>query len=129
MYILDTSIIIDALHNNREAHQRIQDLSESVHTTVISIGELMLGIHRVNMNQKERKLLAVNDFISRLDGVYNVDGAVAAQFGQLKARLFEAGKIIGDNDTWIAAICLVHDATLVTANKRYFEVVPGLQIA
>jgi tRNA(fMet)-specific endonuclease VapC len=39
-----------------------------------------------------------------------------------------AGTPIGAHDTWIAAICLVHQLTLVTDNVREFQRVPGLSV-
>ena len=39
-----------------------------------------------------------------------------------------AGHTIGPNDLMIAAICLVHRCTVVTANTREFMRVPGLMV-
>jgi predicted nucleic acid-binding protein len=38
------------------------------------------------------------------------------------------GKIIGENDQWIAAHALATNAVLVTNNLREFERVPGLRL-
>ena len=66
---------------------------------------------------------------SRLDGyVPAFDEAAAHRYGEVRAELEARGEPIGDSDTRIAAIALVHDLTLVTGNVRHFERVPGLRL-
>ncbi len=38
-------------------------------------------------------------------------------------------KRAGSQDCRIAAVALVHNFAVVTANSRYFSVIPGLQLA
>lgn len=38
------------------------------------------------------------------------------------------GRIIGPHDLWLAATCLAHGLTMVTANIREFARVPGLDV-
>jgi tRNA(fMet)-specific endonuclease VapC len=46
----------------------------------------------------------------------------------LWSGLAQQGQMIGIHDSWIAASCIAHDLTLVTANLREFNRVPGLRI-
>jgi Predicted nucleic acid-binding protein, contains PIN domain len=55
-----------------------------------------------------------------------VDLACARAHAQIWAELRSAGTIIGPHDLWLAATCVAHGLTMVTANVREFERVPGL---
>lgn len=50
------------------------------------------------------------------------------RYGALRHRLTREGSTIGPNDLLIAAHTLAADLTLVTANTREFEHVPGLRM-
>jgi tRNA(fMet)-specific endonuclease VapC len=54
------------------------------------------------------------------------DDQCAAAYGRIRARLAQLGSLIGPNDLLIAAIAVVHGATLVTHNVREFSRVEGL---
>ena len=55
-----------------------------------------------------------------------VDLACARAHAQIWAELSRAGTIIGPHDLWLAATCVAHGLTMVTANVREFARVPGL---
>jgi tRNA(fMet)-specific endonuclease VapC len=57
------------------------------------------------------------------------DDAAAEAYGQLRHDLELRGERVGPHDLLIAAICLAHDVTLVTANTGEFQRVPDLRIA
>jgi tRNA(fMet)-specific endonuclease VapC len=63
--------------------------------------------------------------LSRLQ-ILDVDEAIAARYGVLKADLQRQGQVIADFDLLIAATALVHGLKLVTHNRRDFERIPGL---
>ena len=44
------------------------------------------------------------------------------------ARLYGAGRIVGDADILIAATALVHRLAVVTNNESHFRRVPGLDV-
>lgn len=52
----------------------------------------------------------------------------AKHYGHIRAFLEKKGKIIGNNDLWIAAHCLTLNVTLVTNNVREFQRVPKLRV-
>jgi predicted nucleic acid-binding protein len=53
---------------------------------------------------------------------------VAETWGALQASAQLRGRPRPQNDTWIAACCLVHDVPLATFNVKDFEVRDGLEI-
>jgi predicted nucleic acid-binding protein len=57
-----------------------------------------------------------------------VDLPTARLHAELWAELPGPGRLIGAHDLWLAAAAVAHDLTLVTANVREFERIPGLEI-
>lgn len=58
-----------------------------------------------------------------------IDEAVAWQASRISRLLVRTGRVIGDNDVWIAATALAYGLPLVSRNTRHFARVPGLTIA
>ena len=69
---------------------------------------------------------ALQDFLSGIE-VVPVDDETCRIFGRERGRLRGAeGKMIADFDLLIAATCLRHNLTMLSNNRRHFEVVEGL---
>ena len=60
--------------------------------------------------------------------VLSLDDAVSIHYGKIRQRLQASGKLIGNNDLWIASHALANKLILVTNNVAEFERVPGLRI-
>ena len=56
------------------------------------------------------------------------DRAAGEEYGRLRADLERDGTPIGEADTRIAAIAMVHNLTVVTGNVRHFSRVTGLRV-
>ena len=56
------------------------------------------------------------------------DGPVAEQWARVNAPLRRVGTPIGPFDAAIAATALVHRCTVVTHNRKHFDLVPGLAV-
>jgi tRNA(fMet)-specific endonuclease VapC len=54
------------------------------------------------------------------------DRSTIERYGQVKAELAEMGRLIPDNDIWIAAMAHQFDLPLVTRD-RHFAAVPALK--
>jgi len=87
------------------------------------IMELAYGAERYRLrtgSDRYRKLLV--DVAERFRGrVIEFDGACPALAGRLRAQRERIGRSINMPDVMIAAICIVHGATLATRNVRDFE--------
>jgi predicted nucleic acid-binding protein len=57
-----------------------------------------------------------------------IDEEICKRFGQERGKLRKEGRLIGDFDLLIAATCLCHSLTLLTNNRRHFEMIEGLQL-
>lgn len=129
-YILDTDVISNLLRRapSTTLVRRLASVDpEEQYTTSITLGELVFGAHRVPDRTQ--------DLLQRIDSVIGPDLLVlpfdepaARSYGIIRAALEQAGTSIGDADLRIAAIAIARDMTVVTANVRHFERVPGLPV-
>ena len=111
--------------------QRLQLQKDPIAVTIVSIEEQfrgrLAGISRIPAGPKQ-----VHPYSRLADLVEFYSGWSILPFNQPVAQRFldlKAAKIrIGTMDLKIAAIVLVHQATLLSANLRDFRQVPGLQV-
>ncbi len=101
---------------------------EEFFLSVVTASELLHGVHRAgDPNVRARRSAFVEAVLDRFP-LLPVDLATARAHAQLWAALTAEGRIIGPHDLWLAATCLAHGLTMVTANVREFARVPGLDI-
>ena len=126
-YLADTDWVIEYLNKNPQIRERLDACrQEGVCVSAISVGELFDGAHgATNPNQGMDR---VRDFLAGVESILPVVIQTAEAFGRERHRLRQAGFTIGDLDLFIAATCLQHDLTLLTNNRRHFEMVDGLRI-
>jgi tRNA(fMet)-specific endonuclease VapC len=105
---------------------------QDIATTVITVEEQMRGwlalIHRTDDVHRQvpayQELLRLIDFFSRWPAI-PFDAQAADVFRRLRHQRIR----IGTMDLKIAAIALVHDALLLSANMQDFQQVPNLRVA
>ena len=90
---------------------------EELAITAISVGEL---VHGAAKSQRTNENLARLDVLFAALTVLPYDEWSARRFGQLKARLEQAGEAVSDLDLQIASVALEHGAILVTHNQKHF---------
>jgi len=97
----------------------------AVAMSVINYGELYYGNEKSDHSKKAH---AVLESLIGVIPVLPMPQEAAKHYGHIRAYLQSKGKIIGNNDLWIAAHCLTLGVTLVTNNVREFQRVPKLRI-
>ncbi len=127
MLIIDTSILVDALHRKETTIRKILELEktgETLCTTQINVLELYKGVFTPTRSEdgleKIKKML--NAFL-----ILPIDEDTYEMFGELAAMLRQRGNAIGDFDELIASIALIQGAALVSRDS-HFERVPGLKV-
>jgi len=127
MLVLDTTILIDALHRKEAAIRKIVELEETketICTTQINVLELYKGAYlpaKSNENiQKVKKLL---DALV----VLRIDEDIYELFAALSAELKSHGESINDFDKLIAAITMTNGAAIVS-NDNHFKRIRGLRV-
>ena len=93
--------------------------------SAITYGELCFGAEKSSRSSESRHILAQ---LVVMIPVLPLDESVSTSYGKIRQYLQENGKVIGNNDLWIAAHALANKLILVTNNVSEFERVPGLKI-
>lgn len=127
--MIDTSVLIEYERGrlNLEPHLGGHG-QEEFFLSMITASELLYGVHRAVEPRIRMKRSAFVEALLERFPLLPVDLATARTHAQVWAELAGAGKMVGPNDLWIAATALAHGLTMVTANVREFERVPGLVV-
>jgi tRNA(fMet)-specific endonuclease VapC len=126
-YLLDTNVCVMYL-NGRSDLVRDRILSTPTQDmAVCSVVKAELFYGAMKSNNPTRTLERQQQFLERFVSLPFGDDA-AILFGQIRARLANAGTPIGAYDLQIAAIALANNLTLITHNTREFDRVDGLPI-
>jgi predicted nucleic acid-binding protein len=127
--LIDSSILIEHERGRLSLEECIKGReTEEFFLSVVSASELMHGVHRApNPAVRARRSAWVEGVLERF-AVLPIDLAVARAHAPIWAALGAAGRLIGPHDLWLAATCVAHGLTLVTANEREFRRVPGLSL-
>jgi tRNA(fMet)-specific endonuclease VapC len=123
-YLLDTNIVSDLIRDpGGRVARRIGDVGESlVCTSIIVAAELRYGATRKASARLTAQLEAVFGALE----VVPFEPPADAIYGQIRAQLEQAGRVIGGNDLLIAAHAMALGCTFVTDNEREFARVDTL---
>jgi tRNA(fMet)-specific endonuclease VapC len=126
-YMLDTDICIYLTKNQHpRVTARFERLRpEQLVMSSITYGELQYGAYK--SARRERTLSQLAELIQYIP-VENLTAAAAQAYGEIRATLEKQGRVIGNNDLWIAAHAVTLDATLATYNDREFDRILGLSV-
>jgi len=134
MILLDTDHLTVLRYRDSERYEKLTERlrlsNETVGTTVVNVEEQMRGWIAAIAKEKKvarqvfayRELADLFAFFAKLEIAAFTDGA-AAQFENLRSAKVRVGTM----DLKIAAIAIAHGAKLLTANRKDFAQVPGLQ--
>jgi len=127
--LIDASILIEAERGRLRLEPHVERHGEEeVFLSVIAASELLHGVHRASQpDVRARRSAFVEGILERFP-LLSIDLACARAHAQLWAELRQAGGLIGAHDLWLAATCIAHGLTMVTANVREFARIPGLQL-
>lgn len=93
--------------------------------SVVTFGELIYGAEK--SEQRDAAMRQLEELASLLP-VLPLPVDAGRSYGALRAELETDGRVIGNNDLWIAAHAKVAKLILVTNNEREFQRVSGLKI-
>ncbi len=127
--LIDASILIAAERGKLDLESHVaQRAEEEFFLSVITASELLHGVHRaIQPDIRARRAAFVEAILTRFP-LFPVDLTTARAHAQLWAELAAAGQMIGPHDLWLAATCVAYGFTMVTANVREFNRVPGLLV-
>lgn len=127
--LIDTSILIESEKGrlDLERHTAKQD-NEEFFVSVVSVSELLHGVHRAKEPHIKAKRAASVEGMLRIFSILDIDLLTARTHSRIWAELESQGQIIGPHDLWLAATCIAHGLIMVTANVREFSRVPGVDV-
>ena len=130
MFLLDTDILSNLMKRSPSTALIAKLASvppEQQFTSSITLGKLIFGAHRLG----PRSTVLLGQVETRLIPnlpILPFDAVAARRYGEVRALLEGQGTSLGDADLRIAAIAMVRNLTIVTANTRRFQRVPGLPV-
>ena len=113
--LLDTSVLI-AAESGRPLDETA--MPEELAVSVITIAELLAGVHAAVDTETRARRLATLDSIASLTPL-PVTEAAAREWARMRYRLAETNRRVNVNDLWIAAIAVAHGLAIVTQDADY----------
>jgi predicted nucleic acid-binding protein len=117
LIVLDTDVASASLRNRLPDRLRARLAGHTMCITFVTIGELTKW--HVLRSWGPRRIADLARWREHV-GVLQYDEAVADRWGQLQAHAQQRGRPRPQNDTWIAACCLVDNLPLATLNTKDF---------
>src|ERR1700687_1582917 len=114
-YLVDTSVIIDALNQKRGRWQLLGSLVKAGDTLAVSVVTVM----EIYAGMRPHESQITQSFLSGLDH-FEVDFELARYAGLLKNELARRGRTISATDVLIGATALAHKLILMTDNQKDF---------
>ena len=124
--MLDTNVVIHTIrHRPSEVRAKFIAQQGRMCISTITLMELVYGAEK--SDRPDRNLRDIEAFASRLR-ILPYDHDAAVHTGRIRAELARAGTPIGPYDQMIAGHARSRGLTVVTANTREFNRVPGISV-
>ncbi len=114
-YLLDTTVIIDALNGRNNRKLLLLDLLKQGHL----LGCCPINVTEVYAGLRHKEESATEEFMQSLQ-YYQITWPIARLAGILKRDYARKGKTLTVSDATIAAVAIHHKLTLLTDNVRDF---------
>jgi tRNA(fMet)-specific endonuclease VapC len=121
-FLLDTNTVIRFFAHDPAVERRF-DANSRILLPIFVLGELYYGALKSSL--VDENCHRIDDFLGRVE-ILEATLGTAYEFGMLKTELERKGRMIPENDLWIAAIAREHELTLVS-DDRHFAVVDDLR--
>jgi predicted nucleic acid-binding protein len=120
--LLDTSVFIA-----REAGRPLDDLPDEAAISVITLGELHLGVLRAKDGDTRARRLRTLSRVEREFEAIPIDAEVARTFASILADARAAGRRPRAMDAWIAATAVRHGLVVFTQDADFADL-PQVQV-
>jgi tRNA(fMet)-specific endonuclease VapC len=122
--LLDTTLLVDVERGDAAVEHVIAD-DDDVAVAAISIAELMVGVATSTSRLRRRRQSFLDGIVESIP-ILSYDRAVAVAHANLLVAVRRAGRPRGAHDLIIAATGVASGRTVVSADRRAFEGLPGV---
>jgi predicted nucleic acid-binding protein len=119
-FLIDSNVLIDVSRGNAAAIKYVDDLSEPWVVSQITALELIVGA------RDKRDLAVIDGFLSLYSVVPLSESVGTRAYGLLKTYAKSHGLHVFDS--LIAATAMENAFTLVTLNRKHYQMIDGLKI-
>ena len=127
--ILDTSVLIEAERREFQIEKFTEKREdEAFGLSVISVAELLHGVHRADSKKRRLKRSAYVEKVIELFPIYAFEVSAARIYAELWSDLAMKGIQVGAHDLIIGSTALSLGFSVTTYNMRHFDRIEGLKI-
>ena len=127
--IFDTSVLIAIERGTGNIDELIAGREdEPFGISVITVSELLHGVHRADSEKRQLKREAYVEKIIENFSVYPFDLSAARIYARVWAKLAKSGISIGAHDLIIASTAISLGFSVITSDFRDYEKIKGLTI-
>ena len=123
-YLVDANVLCESSKARPDAAvlQWLSDHDAELHVSVLSLGEMVKGIHLMDTGNRRHVIESWYQRIERWAArrLLPMDAAVMATWGRFYAKHQRAGRKLPLMDSLLAATAMQHDLTIVTRNTADF---------
>ncbi len=125
--LIDTDMLVDLERGvvSPEVENAIGDEDRAI--SVITVSELLHGVHRASGAQRARRRAFVEHLLSGMRAI-EITEQVARVHADVWSQLAAKGQLIGAHGLWIAATAVAHGMGIATGNADEFQRVAGLRV-
>ena len=124
LLLLDTTFLVDAERGATELDDLVED-EDDVAIAAITLAELTVGVALAAARQRSRRQSYVEEIAASIP-VLPYDETVALRHASLLVAVRRAGRPRGAHDLIIAATAASAGRTVVSADRRAFDGLPGV---
>jgi tRNA(fMet)-specific endonuclease VapC len=122
--LLDTTFLIDAERSDVELDQQIHD-DDDVAIAAVTVAELTVGVRLASNRHQAARQAYVDEVIETIP-VLAYDRLVALEHADLLVAVRRSGRPRGAHDLMIAATARASGRTVLSADRRAFDDLPGV---
>lgn len=124
LLLLDTTFLIDAERVATDLDELIGD-DDDVAIAAITVAELTVGVQLATPRQRPRRQAYVDEITASIP-ILPYDESVAVHHANLLVSVRRTGQPRGAHDLIIAATAAAAGRTVVSADRRAFDGLPGV---
>ncbi|MEK6692477.1 MAG: type II toxin-antitoxin system VapC family toxin [Nitrospirota bacterium] len=127
--IFDTSVLIAIERRSSAIESFIKEREgESFGISVISVSELLHGVHRADTEKRRFKRESYVERIIETFPIYSFDLNASRIYARIWATLAKRGITIGSHDLMIASTAISLGFSVLTSDTRDYEKIKGLKV-